>query len=59
MDKTNEHETTDVIIREMRRIKEDLARSTDFNIDRILENAREKQKQSGREILSPPSREAR
>ncbi len=46
--------TTDEVIREMRRIKEALAQTMDFDIDRILADAREKQKKSGRTILSPP-----
>ncbi len=46
--------TTDEVIREMRRIKEALAQTMDFDIDRILADAREKQKKSGRTILRPP-----
>ncbi len=46
--------TTDEVIQEVRTIKEDLARSMDFDIDRILDNTREKQNKSGRTILSPP-----
>ena len=56
MAQINERETTDEIIREMRRIKEVLGESADFDIDRILENARAKQKDSGRKILPPPVR---
>ncbi len=48
---------TDEIIRETRRIKETLAQSMDFDIDRILQDAREKQKESGRTILSPPAQQ--
>ena len=48
-------ETTDEVIQETRRIKEVLAESLDFDIDRILEDARQKQKESGRKILSPPA----
>ena len=50
----NEKETTDEIIQETRRIKEALAKSMDFDLDRILEDARQKQKKSGRVVLSPP-----
>lgn len=57
MPEINEGETTDEVIRETRRIKEALARSMDFDIDRILEDARDKQRKSGRTILSPPVRE--
>lgn len=46
--------TTDEVIQEVRTIKENLARSMGFDIDRILDDAREKQKESGRTILSPP-----
>jgi len=46
--------TTDEVIQEVRTIKENLARSMDFDIDRILDDAREKQQESGRTILSPP-----
>ena len=49
-------ETTDEIIQETRRIKEALVKSMDFDLDRILEDARQKQKKSGRIILSPPIR---
>lgn len=57
MAQINEKETTDDVIRQTRRIKEALAESMDFDIDRILEDARLKQlkqKESGRKILSPP-----
>jgi len=47
-------ETTDEIIQETRRIKEALAKSMDFDLDRILEDARQKQEKSGRIVLSPP-----
>ena len=39
----NEEETTDEIIQETRRIKEALAKSMDFDLDRILEDARQRQ----------------
>ena len=50
----NEKETTDEIIQETRRIKEALAKSMDFDLDRILEDARQRQGKSGRVVLSPP-----
>ncbi len=53
----NQEETTDQIIQETRRIKEKLAEDMDFDIDRILEDARRKQAESGRKILSPPVRQ--
>ena len=57
MAQLNKKETTDEVVQETRRIKEILAESMDFDIDRILEDARQKQKESGRKILSPPIRQ--
>ena len=57
MSQMNEKETTDEVIRETRRIKEALAESVDFDIDRILEDARLRQKESVRKILPPPIRQ--
>ena len=54
MKKINDKETTDEIIQETRRIKEALAKSMDFDIDRIMKDARMRQRKSGRKILSPP-----
>ncbi len=53
----DEKETNDVIIEEARRIKEVLAASMDFDVDRILQDARERQKHSGRQVLAPPIRQ--
>ena len=50
-------ETTDEVIREVRRIKENLAKSLDFDVDRILDDARRRQEEGGRKILPPPHRE--
>ena len=50
----NDKELTDEIIRETKRVKETLAKSMDFDIDRILKDAREKQGKSDRAVLSPP-----
>ena len=58
MKKMNKKETTDEIVQETRRIKEDLARSMDFDIDRILKDARQKQKKSDRKVLPPPVQQA-
>ena len=52
----DDKETTDEIIQETRRIKEALAKSMDFDLDRILEDARQRQGKSGRIVLSPPIR---
>lgn len=57
MEKTNKKETADEIIQETRRIKEALARSMGFDIDRVLEDARQKQERSDRKILSPSVRQ--
>ena len=56
MKETKGAETTDVVVQEIRRIKETLAKSMNFDIDRILEDARKKQKQGGKRVLSPPIR---
>jgi len=58
MSQDHERETPDEILQQTRRIKEALAASADFDIDRILEEARRNQKGSQREVLSPPVRES-
>ena len=57
MKESNKNETTDEVIQETRRIKEALAESMDWDIHRILDDARRKQQQSGRTVLSPPVRQ--
>lgn len=57
MARTPEATTTDEVILESRRIKAALAEAMDFDIDRILEDAKKKQYQAGRIVLSPPVRE--
>ncbi len=47
-------ETADEVILETRKAKEALARKFDFNIDRIIDDARAKQAESGKKIISPP-----
>jgi hypothetical protein len=59
MAQMNEKVTTDEVIQETRRIKETLAASMDFDIDRILDDARRKQKECGRKLLAPPVRAKR
>ena len=54
MKKINDKEIRDEVIHETRRIKEALAKSMDFDIDRILKDARLRHGKSGRKILSPP-----
>jgi len=51
-----EVETTDVVIQETRRIKEELAKEHNFDVDRILQAARERQSLlHDRRILQPPT----
>ncbi len=54
---TESKETTDEVVEQIRRIKAALAESMDFDIDRILEHARQKQKEGHRTVLSPPLRQ--
>ena len=49
-----ESTTTDEVVQEVRKIKEQLAQAFDFDIDRILADAREKQRKGGRRILPAP-----
>lgn len=46
-----EVKTSDEVIQEVRHIKETLAASFDFDIRRILDDAREKQKHSNHKII--------
>lgn len=55
MAQLNEKETVDEVVQEVRKIKEELAKSLDFDIDRILEVARRNQQQSGRKVVAPPA----
>ena len=55
MKREYDKETADEVLLETRRIKEALARSMDFDLDRILEDARQRQEKSGRIVLSPPA----
>lgn len=49
-------ETEDEVLRETRRIKEELAARYDFDLGRMIDAARENQKRGGRVVLSPPPR---
>jgi len=49
-------ETADEVLKEVRAIKEKLARSMGFDVGCILADAREKQARSGRRLISPPPR---
>ena len=54
METTSDSITTDVVIREVRQIKERLALAFDYDIDRILADAKARQPLSGHKIISPP-----
>jgi hypothetical protein len=56
MAQMKETETKDEIVLETRKIKEALARSEDFDVDRIIKIAKRKQGESGRKIIPPPVR---
>jgi hypothetical protein len=56
MSQMENHETRDEVLREVRRIKEALAKSMNFDIHRILEDARRRQREGGRTVLPPPAR---
>ena len=49
-------ETRDEVLHEVRRIKETLAESMGYDIDRMLDDARRREKESGRTVLPPPVR---
>ena len=57
MDSIDEKETTDQVVQEIRRTKQALAEAMDFDLDRILEDARRKQNESDRKVLSPAVRQ--
>ena len=50
-------ETTDDVVEQVRRIKAALGESLNYDIDRILEDARQRQKEGRRTVLSPPVRQ--
>lgn len=57
MKHSNEKETADEVIQEMRNIKESLAKAMEFDMDRIFEDARKRQAESDRVLLPvPPAR---
>ena len=51
-----ERESRDEVLHEVRRIKEELAKAMDFDLDRIFEDAKRKEKASGRKIIPAPVR---
>ncbi|HLA83378.1 MAG TPA: hypothetical protein VJL29_01175 [Thermoguttaceae bacterium] len=51
------NKTTDDIVEQVRQVKAALAESVNFNIDRIVNDAKKKQAESHRTILEPPVRQ--
>ena len=49
---------SDEIVNEVRKIRDDYARSLDYDLDAIFEDLKEKERQSGREYVSHPPRKA-
>jgi hypothetical protein len=56
MARIDEKETRDEVVQEVRRIKDTLAGALDFDIDRIVKDARKRQETSNRTVLAPPVR---
>ena len=56
MNDTADTVSTDEILAEVRRIKEELAAAHGYDIHSMCEEARRHQAESGRRILSPPQR---
>jgi hypothetical protein len=54
MGQIDETPTRDKIVEEIRRIKDSLAQPFDYDVHRILEDAREKQKMTRRKIIPAP-----
>ena len=52
----NETASRDEVLAEVRRIKETLAASMDYDIKRILDDARRRQNEGGRTVLPAPPR---
>nr|VFJ60208.1 MAG: hypothetical protein BECKDK2373C_GA0170839_10795 [Candidatus Kentron sp. DK]VFJ61335.1 MAG: hypothetical protein BECKDK2373B_GA0170837_110010 [Candidatus Kentron sp. DK] len=54
MIQTDEIQTTDQVIREVREIQETLARSMDYDVHRIPEDARRRQQTNDGKIMGAP-----
>ena len=54
MAQIDEVQSTDEIIREIRTIKETLAQALNYDVHRILEDARKRQQAGGRKVIAPP-----
>jgi polyhydroxyalkanoate synthesis regulator phasin len=52
-----ETRTCDEVLKEARHAKEELAKSFNYDIRQMLEDARAKQEKSGRKIFHPPLRQ--
>ena len=50
-------QTRDEVIQEVRKIKDDLAKEFAYDLKKMLNDARMRQKTSGHTILSPPARQ--
>jgi hypothetical protein len=50
----DEVQTSDEVIQEVRTIKETLARSLNYDVHRILEDARKRQQSSSKKTIAPP-----
>ena len=50
-------QTKDEVIQEVRKIKDDLAKALAYDLKKMLDAARMRQKTSGCTILSPPARQ--
>ncbi len=57
MTQINDQDSKDQVILETRRIKQELARSMDFDVDRIVDASRAKQDEGGKTVLPPPARQ--
>ena len=50
-------QTKDEVIQEVRKIKDDLAKAFSYDLKKMLDAARMRQKTSGHTILSPPAKQ--
>lgn len=50
-------QTTDEVIQEVRKIKDDLAKAFSYDLKKMLDAARMGQKTSGHAIVSPPAKQ--
>lgn len=50
-------QTKDAVIQEVRKIKDDLAKAFSYDLKKMLDAARRRQKTSGHPIVSPPAKQ--